>query len=65
MRVLIVAGAHVEAADSIEQRPLHQAAWNDALAAAKVPIEAGADVNIGGVLREVPLHCAAKDGNLK
>lgn len=61
-RLLIDAGAEIEAADPIGMRPLHYAASSDNAAVAAVLLRCGADVNAQDKRGASPLHWAAFEG---
>lgn len=66
VKVLLDAGANVEAKDAWDNRPIHEALCNDFPNEAGVAalIEAGVDVNALGIGGATPLHFAAKHFNL-
>jgi ankyrin len=64
-RVLIEAGADVNAVGPVGKTPLHLAAAFGPGATVRALIEAGADVNATAALDETPLHAAAARGRLE
>jgi len=58
-------GADIAAKDTFEQTPLHIAARQGCLAAAKVLIELQAPISAQDVTKQTPLHAAVSYGQLE
>ena len=63
LRMLLEAGADVNAQGRMSDTPLHIAARVRNIAAIRVLLEAGADVNAQGDNGDTPLHHAARNGD--
>lgn len=63
VRALLAAGAHVELANQVHDRPLHTACFGGCLAVAAELIARGADMEAPGQSGRAPLHIACAMGN--
>lgn len=59
------AAVYVDSTDVEGDTPLHVMLWRDDIHAAKLLIEAGADLNAVGDMSETPLHVATRKANLE
>ena len=60
VKILLEAGADVDAVDSDQSSPLHFASKSSSVPVVKVLLEAGADVNALNCSQSSPLHYASK-----